>query len=200
VLSDNTPDWQVTTTPDGSACGNYPESGTQCDPECSGCNADPLVHAGWYVDLSESSARVIADPLISLGILNYVTFTPEDSPCGGEGDSFTNYADPCNGGNLGEAFIDINLDGVINEEDLINIGTEAEPIWVAPSGRQYQGRLQAPAIVEIKSDYDESTDRYIYSSSVIGSGFGGGGGGGGMPGDRTKSRKTGIIYWKDLLN
>jgi type IV pilus assembly protein PilY1 len=192
VLSDNTPDWQVTTSPDGSSCGDYPESENPCDPDCfPGCTDDPdlLAHAGWYVDLPIPGERVIGNPIIRLGVLNYISFIPEESPCGGEGNSFTNYADPCNGGNLGEEFIDINLDGIINEEDLINIGTEAEPIWVAPSARQFEGRLQPPAIVRMPGAYGESRDRYFFSSSL-----------GTVVGQTTKSPKMGIIYWKDLLN
>ena len=190
VLSANTPYWQVTTTPDGTACGNYPSSESQCDPECaSGCEADVLAHAGWYVDLPLPGERVIGNPIIRLGVLNYISFTPEDSPCGGEGDSFANFADPCDGGNLGGEFIDINLDGIINEQDLINIGTTADPIWVAPSAKQFEGRLQPPAIVRMPGAYGESRDRYFFSSSL-----------GTIPGQTTKSPKMGIIYWKDLLN
>ena len=192
VLSGNTPYWEVTTTPDGTNCGDYPGSEDPCDPDCfPGCSYAPdlLAHAGWYVDLPNSGERVIGNPIIRLGVLNYVSFTPEDSPCGGEGNSFPNFADPCDGGNLGEAFIDINQDGIINEEDLINLGTETEPVWVAPSARQFEGRLQPPAIVRMPGAYGESRDRYFFSSSL-----------GTVVGQTTKSPKMGIIYWKDLLN
>ena len=189
VLSDNIPDWSVTTTPDGgTSCGDFPGSEVPCDPECTGCAADPLVHAGWYVNLPQTGERVIGNPLVRLGVLNYVTFTPEDSPCGGEGFSFPVFADPCTGGNLGEPYIDINQDGVIDEQDLINIGTDANPIWVAPSSKKFSGRLQPPAIVRMPGSHGSSLDKYFFSSSL-----------GTIEEETTIGAKMGIIYWKDML-
>ena len=42
---------------------------------------------------------------------------------------------------------DINGDGVIDSNDMINIGTDADPIWVAPTGLSKAGQLQPPAIL-----------------------------------------------------
>jgi type IV pilus assembly protein PilY1 len=189
VLSDNTPDWSITTTPDnGASCGDFPSSQTPCDPECSGCAADPLANVGWYVNLPQTGERVIGNPLVRLGVLNYVTFTPEDSPCGGEGFSFPVFADPCTGGSLVEVFLDINQDGVIDEQDLINIGTDTNPIWVAPSSKKFAGRLQPPAIVRMPGSHGSSLDKYFFSSSL-----------GTIVPQTTTGAKMGIIYWKDML-
>jgi Tfp pilus tip-associated adhesin PilY1 len=189
VLSDNTPDWSVTTTPDGgTSCGDFPSSNFPCDPECSGCAPDPLAHAGWYVNLPQTGERVIGNPLVRLGVLNYVTFTPEDSPCGGEGFSFPVFADPCTGGSLVEAFLDINEDGVIDEQDLINIGTVGSPVYVAPSSKKFAGRLQPPAIVRMPGSHGSSLDKYFFSSSL-----------GTIVPQTTTGAKMGIIYWKDML-
>ena len=189
VLSGESPYWRVTTTPDGgTSCGDFPTSDFPCDLDCPGCAADPVDHAGWYLDLPQSGERIIGNPLIRLGVLNYVTFTPEDSPCGGEGNSFPVFADPCSGGNLGRAFLDINQDGVIDEQDLINIGTDENPIYVAPSSKKFSGRLQPPAIVRMPGSHGEGLDKYFFSSSL-----------GTIVTQTTTGAKMGIIYWKDLL-
>jgi len=188
VLSDQTPSWRITTTPDGgTTCGDFPGSTEGCDPNGIGGDGDPLENAGWYVEFLDPGERMVSDPLIRLGFLTYIGFVPEESPCGGEGYSFPNFADPCNGGNLGEAVFDINQDGVIDTEDLINIGSESNPIWVSPSAKKYAGELKPPAIVRMPGSYGESTDKYFLSSSL-----------GDIVTITAKSPNIGIIYWKDL--
>jgi hypothetical protein len=58
---------------------------------------------------------------------------------------------------------DINDDGVIDENDMINIGTDEEPIWVVPTGIFQPGQLQPPAIlIDPESDVEI---KYFSSSS-----------------------------------
>ncbi len=187
VLSSNTAYWTATNS-DGTDCGDF---GTDfyCDPNDIGTSPDPLVHAGWYVDFIDEGERMISDPLIRLGLLTYISFVPQEEPCGGEGYSFPNFADPCTGGNYGEPVFDINNDGVIDSQDLINIGNEANPIWVSPSSKKFTGRLQPPAIVRMPGAHGESKDKYFMSSSL-----------GEIVTQTVKSPRIGIIYWKDMLD
>ena len=78
-----------------------------------------------------------------------VTFTPQDTPCGAGGNTIVMEVDACTGGRLTNAQFDINDDGVIDDKDLINIGTAGNPIWVAPTGMQAPGRLLPPAILRM---------------------------------------------------
>jgi type IV pilus assembly protein PilY1 len=41
---------------------------------------------------------------------------------------------------------DLNNDNAFTSGDYVNIGTEAEPIWVPVSGRQFDGNIASPAI------------------------------------------------------
>jgi len=53
----------------------------------------------------------------------------------------------CSGSRLTEAQFDINGDGVVNADDLVNIGTETIPIMAVPSGIYSEGRLKEPPIL-----------------------------------------------------
>ncbi len=190
VVSDNPADWTVTTTPDeGASCGHYPESEFPCDPWASGDYPDPLRTAGWYMDLHSYGEpgwgeRLIVNPQIRLGALTYITFRPNQFPCGGEGESDVFKVDPVTGGNLEKPVFDINNDGIIDEDDLINIGTEANPIWVAPSSRRSTGRLQAPAIIRISADIER-----MYFTTPQGD----------IAQINTDAAKMGILFWKDMM-
>jgi len=190
VLTGNIPDWSVTTTPDdGTSCGDFPESDLHCDPNGIGDSPDPLADAGWYADFIDSGERMISSPLIRLGLLSYITFVPQESPCGGEGYSFPTLANACTGGNYGEAVFDISQDRIIDEHDLIDIGDENDPVLVAPSSRKFTGRLQPPAIVRMPGGYGMSRDKYFMSSSL-----------GEIVTQTVKSPRIGIIYWKDMMH
>ncbi len=185
VLSEETADWAITTTPDGgTSCGDF-SSDEPCDPSPPGSQGDPLAHAGWYFNLPRAGERVVSDPMIRLGHVLYVTFTPEDSPCGSGGLSVVMEADACSGGRLEGPQFDINQDRVIDEADLVDLG--AGPL-VAPSGRRFTGRLQSPAILRLPGTYGNKLEKRYYSSSE-----------GTVVTVTAKSARVGIIYWKDLL-
>ena len=86
----------------------------------------------------------------------------------------------CSGARLLTPQFDINQDGVIDSNDLINIGTEDNPIWVAPTGLQSEGRLYPPAILRI----DEDKEKKYFSSSR-----------GKIVEMTEKAAKLGMSYW-----
>jgi type IV pilus assembly protein PilY1 len=149
-----------------------------------GSIAEPpnTVHAGWYFDLPVTGERVVSDVIIRDGNAIVITFAPEEAPCGIGGDSIVHEMDAASGGRLLTAEFDINADAAIDTADLINIGTEASPVWVAPTGLQKTGRLHVPAILRM-----ETTEMKYFSSSE-----------GTIKRVREQRAKLGIRYWREL--
>ena len=90
----------------------------------------------------------------------------------------------CTGGRAGEETFDVHIDGVIDDQDLINIGTDANPIWIAATGIQIEGRIQEPAALRLGN----GTLEMNYLSSSIGR----------IETVKTKGLKLGMTYWMQL--
>jgi type IV pilus assembly protein PilY1 len=188
VLSSNEPDWTTTTSASvGGTCGDGLGL-VDCDPNATGIYPDPVRNAGWYFDLPISGERVISDPIIRLGNVLYISFTPSSTACGVGGSSIVHEVDACSGGNLGAVQFDINKDMVIDENDLINVGTAANPIWVAPSGKGFEGHLQPPAILRFPGRYGYNIEKRYYSSSE-----------GTIEEVTAKAAKIGLVYWEEIF-
>jgi len=109
--------------------------------------------------------RVIKDVIIRNGKAIVLSFIPEASPCTGGGKSIVHEMDLCSGGRTETASFDINGDGTIDDNDMIQITDEnGNVITVAPTGILYDGLLHTPVVVK---DPDEDRDRElkIFSSS-----------------------------------
>ena len=142
TLSDGHPDWSSTTDESGG-CGD--NAGTDdCDPNSVGTQPDPVRNVGWYFNLPESGERVVTDVYIRGGTLNVISYVNEGGQCGLAGHSWVMAMDPCTGGRLSHADFDLNGDGAIDDEDLINIGTVADPIMVPPTGGRFDGKVKNP--------------------------------------------------------
>jgi len=137
-------------------------------------------HAGWFYDVP-AGERVANDLIIREGKIVMIGFSPEETPCGTSGWSTVMELDACTGGRLTEAQLDINEDGVIDNKDLINIGTEENPEWVVPTGIEYPGRLMAPAI--LRDPFKDEEIKY-FSTSV-----------GSIIMLKERAVKLGISYW-----
>ncbi len=124
---------------------------------------------------------MVVDTMIRGGKAIVVSFYPETAPCGSGGYSIVHEIDACTGARLTEPQFDINDDGVIDEGDLINIGTVENPIRVAPSGVQEEGRLQPPAILGM----GDTEMKYFSSSS------------GTITTVMEKAVSLGITYWRE---
>ena len=70
---------------------------------------------GWYIDLPESGERVHQAPTLRDGRVIFVTVTPANDPCAGEGTSWLMEVDAFNGGRLDESVFDFNKDRVFND-------------------------------------------------------------------------------------
>ena len=166
ILTDNMASvvnpWETSSEFNGGAnCGDG-DGVEQCEPNGYGANPDPVHLIGWYFDLPLTAERVISDALLRQGKAIYVPYTPSQTPCGAGGDTVVMEMDACSGGRLKTPAFDTNDDQIIDQYDLINIGTAEDPIWVAPSGIQAEGRLQPPAILR---DPGGETEKKYFSSS-----------------------------------
>jgi type IV pilus assembly protein PilY1 len=155
--------WETSSEGDGGTCGRGDRL-VDCDPNgtpSSGANPDPVRLAGWYFDLPLTGERVVSNPIIREGKVIYITFTPEQAtPCEAGGSSVIMQMDACSGGRTEDPMFDITDDGMINEEDLIALGSEE----VSVTGKQKSGRLQTPAIVIMP---DGETEVMIFASSEV---------------------------------
>ncbi|MFC1868467.1 PilC/PilY family type IV pilus protein [Thermodesulfobacteriota bacterium] len=141
----------------------------------------PASHAGWYVDVPPGE-RVANDLIIREGKVVMIGFQPEQTPCGTGGSSVVMELDACSGGRLDEPQLDITEDNVIDSSDLVNIGTEENPEYVAPTGVEYEGRLMPPAILRTKDE------EIKYFSTNVGS----------IVTLREKAVTLGMTYWKEF--
>jgi type IV pilus assembly protein PilY1 len=113
-----------------------------------------MEHLGWYFDLPMTGERSTQNIIIRGGLVIMISNIPDASPCSSSGSSILHVINACTGGRINIAVIDISgpdgtPDGVLDHHDLINIGTEADPIWVAPTGLRKDGTWYTPAIVSL---------------------------------------------------
>jgi type IV pilus assembly protein PilY1 len=122
---------------------------------------------GWYIDLPESGERVHQAPTLRDGRVIFVTVTPANDPCAGEGTSWLMEVDAFNGGRLDESVFDFNKDRAFNDADMINIGDidgDGEDNYVHGSGiqRKNAGILSRPGIINHPDGRTES--KYVTTS------------------------------------
>ena len=180
VLSGSTADWMTTTT-NGIGCGENPTETTKCDPNGSGENADPLRHAGWYLDLPGNGERVVSNVFVREGKLVVISYSPAGTLCGTGGNSWVMQMGACSGARLPSGQFDVNNDGVIDEQDLVNISDPATPVYAVATGVKFSGQLQPPAIILINSKQE-----MMYMSSSRGE----------IETLRKRAARLGIIYWR----
>jgi Tfp pilus tip-associated adhesin PilY1 len=104
-------------------------------------NPDPKRNVGWYFNLPESGERVVSDVRIRAGRLTVISYVATASTCGLSGHSWVMVMDPCTGGRLTEAYFDINGDGKIDAQDLIDIG---DPFGASPTAIRIDGKVEMP--------------------------------------------------------
>lgn len=173
TLSDNIPDWSTRSDPDGVGAGQ----------------PDPDAHAGWYFDLPKNKERVANEALIREGKAVVISHIPKDDPCAAGGNSIVHEISACDGGRLASAQFDVNNDGKIDHNDMIQVDIDGDGSMenVAPSGRQYQGKLQPPAVLGLSGDSGGSTEAKYFSSST-----------GTINVLIEKGVTMGVTYWKEM--
>jgi type IV pilus assembly protein PilY1 len=177
VLTDNTIVWALELD---STAGELPNLSTTASN-----------NAGWYFDLPNSGERVVSRMMIRDGKAIFISFTPENSPCTTGGDSILHEVDAADGGRMDVAVFDVNNDGVIDANDMIqvtdaagNVITDAfgNAITVAVTGIQREGHLQTPAILKL------GKEEIKYMSSTAGN----------IETVTETAVKTGISSWREF--
>ncbi|SHJ61100.1 Tfp pilus assembly protein, tip-associated adhesin PilY1 [Desulfatibacillum alkenivorans DSM 16219] len=114
-----------------------------------------VTNCGWYFNLPISKERIITELTLSSGTLTVITTIPKDSQCSAGGESMLMQLDPCTGTNFDSPRADINGDGLINIDDMVEITKDdGSTEKVAPAGVKVNGRIYPPVYVTIP-DYDE---------------------------------------------
>ena len=137
VLTDNEPNW--TLAEDTEAPSVYQ------DPDMS------VANSGWYFHLPDEKERIVEDVIIVSGRAVAVSNVPAvgGGVCSaGGGYSFFMSVDPCNGGRTEEPVYDINDDGVIDENDMVEVTDPdtGEPIIVSPPHIKIPEIIHTPGV------------------------------------------------------
>jgi type IV pilus assembly protein PilY1 len=120
-------------------------------------------HAGYYFDL-DASERVISDVIIRNKLLLAIGFTPNNDRCGPGGNSMFMEINAFTGGSAGKSLFDITGDQLIDTRDLVNVNFNGTAEDLAPSGMEFFGNIQPPAILGL-SGKDPYEKKYLSSSS-----------------------------------
>ena len=187
VLTNNPPIWATVTDADAGeeddiSQEDFTTDGLDNDGDTLFDEADEkLGHAGWYYDVP-AGERFPSDLFIREGRVVSISFFPSQTPCGTGGNSVVLEMDACSGGRLELPQFDINDDGVIDENDLITVTIDGVEVLVAPTGIEYEGRLQPPAILR------QQDEEIKYFSTNVGS----------IVTLKEVAVSLGIIYWKEV--
>lgn len=142
VLSNNVPHY---CTEADAISGQHKNPGP-CpdDPDTLSINEnDPAVypvHLGWYFNLPTPRERVVVNADISGGVAWIISHIPQETMCSAEGYSWVLAMDAASGGRTDASTFDVNGDRKINQEDLIQVGTE----WVSITGFKIDKRVYMP--------------------------------------------------------
>jgi len=180
TLSNSQADWSASALnpTDGVTCGDY--GGTEdCDPNGTGEYPDPVRNVGWYFNLPDAGERVVSDVIAREKNLIVLSYAPGGSMCATGGNTWVMALDACSGGRLSKANFDVNGDGMIDDQDLVDIGTSGE-IMASPTGVQFSGRLLPPAILIMSKNAEK-----LYMSSSMGT----------IEILGQKAAKLGVYYW-----
>jgi type IV pilus assembly protein PilY1 len=173
-LSDTKPVWVTETDRD---------SGTLEQPNPSSTQDN---HVGYYFDLDKDTGeRVISDVIIRNKLLLAIGFTPNNDRCGPGGNSMFMEINAFTGGSAGKSLFDITGDQLIDTRDLVNVNFNGTPENLAPSGMEFLGNIQPPAILGLPgtASYEK---KYLSSST------------GNIELLHETGLKLGVAYWMEI--
>jgi type IV pilus assembly protein PilY1 len=171
ILTDNEPIWKTRDDPDGG--GQFP------DPAASEVN-----DIGWYLDLDiYPGERVVSDVILRGGILIAIGFIPSQADCSSGGDSIFMELNAFTGGSIASIQFDLNEDGIVDQDDRVDVEIDGELVKLPASGKKLAGLVQSPAIIQLN---EEAERKYLSSSA------------GGIVEIVEKSPQAGIAYWMEI--
>lgn len=105
--------------------------------------------SGWYLDLaypdvgSANGERVVSAPILRFGRIIFTSVIPSSDPCDFGGRSWLNELDAVNGQRLNYSVFDVNGDGLIDDNDFIQVGDVKVPV----GGKGFDEIIKTPGIV-----------------------------------------------------
>ncbi|MGD2170927.1 MAG: PilC/PilY family type IV pilus protein, partial [Gammaproteobacteria bacterium] len=99
---------------------------------------------GWYFELPDSGERSVTSPVVRGGLVFFNSFVPIDDPCSVGGYGFRFAVDMITGGSPDEDAIDVNNDGVIDDNDRASNGITTDTV----AAIQQEGFLPEPVFIE----------------------------------------------------
>ena len=113
------------------------------------------LHKGWKVELPNCGERLVGDPFLRAGRLQFVTTNPTGLHCGErtlEGDSWVMSLNYTTGADNQEIVYNLNDDDFLNEGDTVIVGTEHKP----PVGLSLgPGNISQPAFARLSKGVDK---------------------------------------------
>jgi hypothetical protein len=91
--------------------------------------------------------------------------------------------DAFTGGSIGAIQFDLNADGIVDDDDLIEVEIDGKLVKMPPGGKKLAGLVQSPVIVQLT---ETAEMKYLSSSS------------GGIVNIAERRAKTGIAYWMEV--
>jgi type IV pilus assembly protein PilY1 len=173
-LSNTKPIWVTETDLDDKAA----------TPEKPNPSSTQANHVGYYFDL-DTSERVISDVIIRNKLLLAIGFTPNNDRCGPGGNSMFMEINAFTGGSAGGSLFDITGDLQIDTDDLVNVNFNGTPEDLAPSGMEFLGNIQPPAILGLPGTASHEK-KYLSSST------------GAIELLHEKGHKLGVAYWMEI--
>lgn len=82
---------------------------------------------GWYIDLVDSGERIVVEPAVVGDIVFFNTMVPDDASCNGGGYGYLMFADRITGGQPDFTVLDINNDGVYDDDTVAGLALNAIP-------------------------------------------------------------------------
>jgi hypothetical protein len=133
----------------------------------------------------DTSERVISDVIIRNKLLLAIGFTPTDDRCGPGGNSMFMEINAFTGGSTGGSLFDITGDLQVDTHDVVNVNFNGTSGDLAPSGLEFLGNIQPPAILGLpgKAGYEK---KYMSSSA------------GNIALLHERGHKLGVAYWMEI--
>ena len=173
-LSNTKPVWVTETDLD-----NKPAKPARPNPSSTQDN-----HVGYYFDL-DPSERVISDVIIRNELLLAIGFTPNNDRCGPGGNSMFMEINAFTGGSAGSSLFDITGDLDIDAHDHVEVTSNGTTERRAPSGLEFLGNIQTPAILGLPG---RAAHEKKYLSSSTGT----------IELIHEKGPKLGVAYWMEI--
>ncbi len=151
------------------------------------------------IDERKPGERVVNDAIIRNGRVIFLSFGVTGTGCSAGAYSFVNERNPYTGGMLLQPTFDIDLDGEVNEEDMVYAEVpfdvdgdgdidKDDVVAGVPTDRAYEGRLFNPAILREDESVDDDGEELKYFSDSQGA----------IQTMTEKAEKRGIYYWQQV--